>query len=180
MSWAIFNKEQQIALDELEDAESPPSDRVVAIVVAALLEESLFRALDIRLRQNTNVKDKAFKMTGMLGTLGSKIDLGYLLYMFEKPTRQAMEAIAGIRNFFAHNLVANFESPDEKLRAHINSLKLHEGKTHYPNPFTRQDSDQKVEKVNTPREALIVNVKLCLFELLTDVSRHRHGSNLPL
>jgi hypothetical protein len=180
MSWAIFNKEQQIALDELEDIESPPSDRVLAIVSAALLEESLFRALDIRLRQNTNVKDKAFKMTGILGNLGAKIDVAYLLYMFEKPTRQSMEAIAGIRNFFAHNLVANFDSEDEKLRAHLKNLKLHEGKTYYPNPFIRGDSDQRIENVKTSREALIVNLKLCLFELLADVSRHQHGSNLPL
>jgi hypothetical protein len=177
MPWALFNREQEIALDELTQGNS--SDRIIVIVGGAILDDSLRRSLDLRLRMGTSVKDKLFKVNGALGNLGAKIDIGYLLHMFEKPTRETLYGISEIRNFFAHNLVANFQSTDTRLSNAVNKLTLHQGRSHYPHPFKGQDSDIEIEKVNGQRDSFIVNLKLCLIELLADSSKHQHGSNFP-
>jgi hypothetical protein len=178
MAWAIFNQGQGIALEEIEDDHA--SDRIVAIVGAAILDESLMRTLELRFRMGTNTKDKIFKLNGALGNLGPKIDMAYLLYMFEKQTREALYGISEIRNFFAHNLVAGFDSKEKKFTESINKLKLHEGRSYYPNPFTKKDSEVEIGNPSDARAVFIVNLKLALIELLADVSKHQHGSNLPL
>jgi len=181
MAWAILNNEQRGALIELIEGES--SDRVLAIVGGAILDDSLFRALDLRLRMNTSVKQKMFKIGGALGNLGPKIDIGYLLYMYEKPIRDAMYGIEKVRNFFAHNLVADLQSENPKLIKAMANLKLHEGLTHYTNPVTGKpatdDPLMKIEPIIGPRDIFIINLKICLLALRFDHRTHRHGSNLP-
>jgi hypothetical protein len=152
----------------------------VAIVGAAMLDESLRRTLEIRFRQGTNVLDRILKPRGVLGDLGPKIDIAYLLYMFEKPARLAMEGIAEIRNYFAHNLVAQFDSTDRKFLESAKKLKLHEDRAYYPDPFTKQDSTIAIEAVSNHRDAFLVNLRVCLIELLMDTAKHQHGTNFPI
>jgi hypothetical protein len=56
----------------------------------------------------------------------------------------------------------------------MGSLKLHQSKTYYPNPFTRADSEYPIEPINNKREQFIVNLKLGLIALMRD-----HISHLP-
>jgi len=183
MAWAIGNPQQNAALKELIDQQH--SDRVVAVVGGAILEDALKNAMTLRFRstagQNADINEKLFRVGGPLGFLMPKIDLGYQLYMFDKPTRNAMYGIADIRNLFAHRLDMNFESIERKMTEAANKLTLHQGRTHYPNPFTGEDHLETpiIEPTNTIRDKFLVNLKLCLLCLMGDTSHHILWSNIP-
>jgi hypothetical protein len=84
MVWVTLNVEQSVALDEL--IQTQWSDRTVAILGGALLDDSIRQALELRLRAKdgkTDMNDKLFHIGGPLGNLQPKIDLGYQLYMLE-------------------------------------------------------------------------------------------------
>jgi hypothetical protein len=111
MVWAIFTEPQFKAIEEVRSFQS---ERVLAIIGGTLLDEALRRTLEERLRES-GVRASLFRIEGPLGNVGPKIDLAYLLYAIEKETREAAHGIAGVRNFFAHNLGASFSSQDEKF-----------------------------------------------------------------
>jgi hypothetical protein len=90
MVWALLNPDQRDALSEIIKFDS---DRVAAILGGAMLEDSLRKTLEHRLRPDKGMNDKLFKISGALGNLGPKIDVAYQLYMFEKPMRDAMYGI---------------------------------------------------------------------------------------
>jgi hypothetical protein len=99
-----------------------------------LLDDSLRRALELRLRAkdgNTDMNEKLFRINGPLGNLQPKIDLGYQLYMLDKPYRNAMYGLAEIRNLFAHNLSMTFADTGTKMAIAFAKLTLHEGKEFY-------------------------------------------------
>ena len=102
MVWALLNQAQNVALNEL--IEGQKSDRIVAIVGGAMLDDSLRHAIEQRLRFAKDMNEKLFKVGGPLGNTAPKIDLGYQLYMFEKPMRNTMYGMTEIRNLFAHRL----------------------------------------------------------------------------
>lgn len=182
MAWAIGNPQQDAALKELLEQRS--SDRVVAIIGAAICEDALKNALVSRLRDTAghkvNINDKLFRIGGPLGNLVPKIDLAYQLYVFEKPMRNAMYGIAEIRNLFAHQLDMNFESTDVRMTSAAGKLTLHQGRTHYPNPIAQIDMDSPVEPVNSTKDKFIVNLKLCLLWLMDDDGRHGAWCNIPI
>jgi hypothetical protein len=142
------------------------------------LEDSLKNALVSRFRStaghNVDMNERLFRVGGPLGFLVPKIQLGYQLYVFEKPYRNAMFGIAEIRNMFAHQLDLTFLSEAPSLKEALNKLTLHEGRTYYPNPFTEEDHTETpiVEPTDTPRDKFIVNLKLCLLWLMGDSHRH--------
>lgn len=185
MVWAIGNPAQSIALSELLYSES--SDRVVAIIGGAILEDALKEALISRLRSpdghKVNINEKLFRMGGSLGSFLPKVDLGYQLYVFEKPIRNAMYGIVEIRNLFAHQLDMTFNSADKKMVEAIGKFTLHQGRTHYPIPWAtweEQASEHEIETVVTPRDKFLVNLKLCLIWLMGDLGRHQPDSNIPI
>jgi hypothetical protein len=151
--WAIWNPEQDEAIHEV--LKENQSDRVMAVVGGAVIDDSLDKALRLRLRPagktETDIAEKLFKVSGALGGLGPKIDLAYLLYMFEKPMRNALYGLSEIRNIFAHNLVPKLNAPDSRLKEALGKLKLHEGKTHYPNPITLTDSEYPIQTPTNER-----------------------------
>jgi hypothetical protein len=183
MVWAIGNPAQNTALKELIHGQS--SDRVVAIVGGAILEDALKEAMISRLRDTAGHKvdmnEKLFRVGGPLGFFMPKIDLGYQLEMFEKPVRNAMYGIADIRNLFAHQLDMTFESANTKLADAAKKLRLHDGITHYPIPvWESQNSEYELEPIGTIREKFFVNLKLCLIWLFGDHNRHHPNCNIPI
>jgi hypothetical protein len=181
MVWAVGNAAQDAALKELIATQH--SDRIVGIVGGAIFEDSLMNALKYRLRPDKgegNADDLLFRVGGPLGSLVPKIELAYRLYMFEKPTRDTMYGINNIRNLFAHDLEMTFHSTDKRMVNAAKKLKLHEGRSRYPNPFTGTDSEHKItEPTDTVRDRFLVNLKLCLISLMGDGQRHAPWSNLP-
>ncbi|WP_372928675.1 hypothetical protein [Methyloceanibacter sp.] len=176
MTWAIFEEEPNtVAIGELL---SSKSDRVVAVVGGALLDEHLQRTLIRRLRKS-GVIDGLIKQDAPLGNVGPKIDLLYLLQAFEKPMYQALKAIAGVRNFFAHELDASFQSQDSKFLDHMKYLNLHKSRSHYPHHWLPwEDTKVPLEPINNNRDQFIVNLKLGLLALMQDrVSHHRHSND---
>lgn len=177
--WAILNSDQNEALKEI--IEGQKSDRIVAVVGAAILEDSLRSALVDRMRAKdgkTDINEKLFRVGGPLGNFAPKIDLGYQLWMFEKPYRNAMYGISEIRNMFAHNLGnTSFSSKDEKMVGAFKKLELHEGNTHYPIPWA--DNEHLIEPINSNRDVFFVNLKLCLIWLMSDTSKHQAYTNIP-
>jgi hypothetical protein len=129
MVWAIGNPAQNRALSE--PIESQSSDRVVAIVGGAILEDSLKQAMIRRLRSfeghSADINEKLFRVGGPLGFFMPKIDMGYQLHMFDKPVRNSMYGIAEIRSLFAHQLDMTFSTDDKKMIDATAKLKLHEG-----------------------------------------------------
>jgi hypothetical protein len=183
MVWAIGSDAQNAALRELIDNQS--SDRVVAIVGGAILEDSLRNALESRFRANvsghTDINEKLFRVGGPLGNLQPKIDLGYQLYMVEKPVRNAMYGIVEIRNMFAHKLDMRFDSSEQKLSEAAAKITLHEGRRFYPNPLTEQDSEYEiVEPTTEVRDRFLVNLKICLLLLMRDRNLHIQWTNIPM
>ena len=87
--WFQLNQQQKDAVLELERSNS---ERIVAVVGGALLDQSLEVAVGLRMRADDDATRKVFKPSGPLAG-ANKVDLAYLLYMFEKPTRDAMLGI---------------------------------------------------------------------------------------
>jgi len=178
MTWAIFSDEHIRAIGEIiRDARS---DRITAIVGGAMLDDTLRRTLSERLRNDRNIANQLFRVGGVLGNTGPKIDLLYMLGGFDKPTRKALHGLCEIRNFFAHRLDASFSTRSKKMVQAIKNLTLHRGKTYYPHAIYDEDSDVKIEDTETNRDRFIVNLKLCLIASMRDRVTHELWSNKPL
>jgi hypothetical protein len=172
MTWAIFDDSHYRAIGEII---TTGSERVVAVVSGAFLEETVERTLKERLRDAPDVIKILLKPERPLGNIAPQIDLLHLLYAFDDPTRKTLKGIAAVRNFFAHNLDATFES-DEVVKG-IDRLVLHENKSHYPNPRLGGDSNEPIEPIENRRTRFIVNLKLGLLELMRDRVSHRLHTN---
>lgn len=183
MVWAIINADQQAALVELQQSKS---ERVTALLGAAMLDNSLRHTLEFRLRSDKDISRKVLKPSGALGNLGPKIDLGYLLHMYDASIRNAMYGISAIRNAFAHNLKISFYAPIKEINDAFDIMKLHEGIKTYQLPSLPEDDIiyesglYDVENVGNNKELqFIVNLKLCLMWLMGDKDRHLPHFNQP-
>lgn len=87
----------------LPDAKKQP-DRYLAIVMAAIMEESLGEILQARLVDHKKTAKKMFGGMGPLATFSAKIDLGFLLGMYCGEFAKMLHAVRDIRNTFAHDL----------------------------------------------------------------------------
>jgi hypothetical protein len=180
MVWAILNPDQNAALKELIQGQK--SDRVVAVVGGAILDNSLRLALEQRLRPKngkTDINEQLFRPAGPLGNLQPKIQLAYQLYMFEKPVRNAMTGLAQIRNLFAHHLDMRFSSDHPEMKKAVAQLRLQEGRTHYPSAFGG-DTKYRLEIIHQTRDLFFVNLKLVLICLMADADKHLPWSNSPM
>jgi len=177
MTWAIFPDDKYTkALIELLTA---GSERVVAVVGGALLEEAVDRTLRERLLNIPGLVGSLLEVDRPLGNMGSKIDLLRLLGAFDEKARVAIKGIAGVRNFFAHHLDASFESADGAFTKAMRRLTLHENRTYYPHHLFGTDSKVAIEPINSKREQFIVNLKLALIILMRDRISHHPYTNQP-
>jgi hypothetical protein len=175
MVWPILNEAQNEALKEIVQTQS---DRVAAILGGAMLDDSLRQVLEGRMRPS-GINEKMFKINGSLGNMAPKIDLAYLLYVIDDVSLKTMHGLAAVRNFFAHNLTASFESTNSRLAEGLRGLRMHEGRTHYPSPFSGTDSEYELEDTSSRRGLWMVNLKLALGHLMADSDKHMPWSNAP-
>lgn len=179
MVWGVLNDRVNLALKELIDGKN--SDRILAVVGGAMLDENLRVHLEHRLRPDKDMNDKIFKVGGPLGNLGPKIDLGYQLYMLDRPARTTMYGISEIRNLFAHSLTMHFDSTEKKMTDAVGKLKMHEGRTHYSLPNNPDvPSEHELEPINNKRDLFYVNLKLSILYLMSDYLKHGQNSNIPI
>ena len=164
-----------VAIREFTDSQS---HRVVAILGTSLADEALRKALEFRLRQSTVIED-VFKPTGgILSTINSKIQIGYLLGIFGKEERRALMGLAEIGSRFANKLtLQTFDDKDQRLLLSFNKLRLHEKYSRFPNAYAEGDSEHEVPQPRDRRETLIVNLQLLLVILMRDRDTHLPHSN---
>lgn len=87
------------------------SDRALAIVLSAILEDRLTSIIRFLMRRDTTIANELFKPTGPLGPFGTKIRLAYMLRIIEHTMYNDMFIVSKIRNKFAHDLsVDSFEN----------------------------------------------------------------------
>jgi hypothetical protein len=180
MVWATLGAEQNAAINELIHGQQ--SDRIVAILGGALLDDSLRQALELRLRAkdgNTDMNEKLFRAGGPLGNLQPKIDLGYQLYLLDKSYRNSMCGLAEIRNLFAHNLSMTFSDSGEKMKNASAKLTLHDGKEFFPSPVRWHENRHPIGQVNSLKDKFLVNLKFCLLWLFMDSVKHHANCNAP-
>ena len=72
------------------------------LIATAYLEERLIEAIKARLVEDDELGNKLFKGYGPLGSLSAKIDMGFLLGIYEKDVRRFLHTVKDIRNAFAH------------------------------------------------------------------------------
>jgi hypothetical protein len=182
MTWAIFPGDIHArAVLELITAAAHPtgSERIIAVVGGALLEQAVDRTLRERLINIPGLVNNLLGVDRPLGNMGPKIDLLRLLGAIDDKTRGALKGIAGVRNFFAHNLSASFDSLDDDFDKSMKRLVLHENRTHYPHHLFGPDSKIPIEPINSRRDQFIVNLKLGLIALMRDRISHEPFTNRP-
>jgi hypothetical protein len=182
MTWAIFPTDEhtRAVIELMTSLQAAGSERAMVIVGGALLEDAVEQTLRERLLDNPALVNNLVEIDRPLANMGPQIDLLHLLGAFEEKTRSAMKGIAGVRNFFAHNLNVSFASQDKKLQNALSRLTLHENRTHYPHHLFRPDSDALIEPVTTSQERFVVNLKLALIMLMRDRVSHEAHSNCIL
>lgn len=185
MNWAIFpeDKYAQAVIELIAQRQfpgAPGSARIVAVVGGALLEEIVERTLSERLINGGKAVRRMLRPEGALGTITSQIDLLYLLGAFDRKTQDALRGIAGVRNFFAHNLDATFNSKDDdEFTDSLKKLALHENRTNYPHHLWGGDSELVIEPVKSNQDKFVVNLQLALIALMRDrISHHPHTNTL--
>jgi DNA-binding MltR family transcriptional regulator len=182
--WAVLPFDKYIrGIEELvAEANRDGSERIIAVVGGALLEEAVERTLRERLiddSKTTKIANRLTKPENALGNTTTQIDLLYLLGALDDKTCKAMKGLAGIRNYFAHHTNPSFDSQDENFVQSIKRLTLHDGRTCYPHALWGPDTTIPLEPVNTRRDQFIVNPKLALVFLMRDRVSHATHSNVP-
>jgi DNA-binding MltR family transcriptional regulator len=177
MTWAIFDDSHTRGIIEMI---SSGSERVLAIVGGALLDETVRRTLKERFRNDPGIVANILEVERPLGNLGAKIDVLYLLHGIDNQIREALKGLAGVRNFFAHNLDASFDSVDKKFLKAMSRLRLHKNRTHYPHHLYGGDGPHLIEPIKNRQTQFVVNLKLGLIMLMRDRVSHRTHTNQPL
>jgi hypothetical protein len=181
MTWAVFpgDKYMRAVVELLTEAAKPSgSERVMAVVGGALLEEATERTLKERLINDPAVKN-LLDPERPLGNMAPQIDLLYLLGAFDDKTRKALKSLGSVRNFFAHHIDASFDSLDEDFVQAMKRLVLHEGRAHYPHHLFGPDSKVPLEPVTSRRDQFKVNLQLGLIALMRDRVGHHTHTNMP-
>lgn len=106
-------------IDELHNA----SDRTLAIIGSALVENYLTDAIKRRLRQHANAANQLFQPTGAVGAFRSKVCLGFLMGIYEESIFDDLNRVATMRNDFAHKAEPlKFETP--KIASQCSALSI--------------------------------------------------------
>jgi len=172
MTWTLRDIEND---REIVRAIEGHDDRAAAILAGAYLEDRLLATIKTRLVSDAKALKKFFAGIGPLVTFSAKIDLSYLLGIFDPKTTEILHTVRSIRNEFAHNLSPiSFSTP--AIAKLCNPL-FHNEKIKglkSANAAAFQDCsallemnaallDPLVELSNTPRNAYMNTIKVLLF-----------------
>ncbi len=98
MAWTIQGEADKAIILEI----SKQTDRGAALIATAYLEGRLSGAIKARLVRDATIESRFFKGQGPLASLSAKIDMGYLLGVYEQDVRRFLRTVKDIRNAFAH------------------------------------------------------------------------------
>jgi hypothetical protein len=98
--WVTSEPEKDRAIfDEIHRMD----DRAAAIIACGYLERSLERAVRSKLRDDKRLLDKFFRGMGPLATFSAKIDMGFLLDLYDEDYLKCLHSIREVRNLFSHD-----------------------------------------------------------------------------
>jgi DNA-binding MltR family transcriptional regulator len=113
---------------DLIDSLNAESNRGIALVAAAILDEALLALLFSTIlstlsddKHRIKIRDLLFHEQGPLQTFSAKIDLAYVSGGIEEQERKALHIIRKIRNDFAHTVYLDFS--DQSIQARIGNLR---------------------------------------------------------
>jgi DNA-binding MltR family transcriptional regulator len=109
MTFGSWSEESQKRLLALVEEMNGESDRAVAIVGAAWVEDALTEAIVAFLEEHRESSKRLFHGSGPLATFSAKIDLARLLGMTSDAIRSDLHSIRGVRNEFAHHVAHKTE-----------------------------------------------------------------------
>lgn len=104
MSVGQMTPEYMTRMATLIDEMRSESDRSVAIVGAAWVEEALLAALLSCLDSHEKAKKRLFSVNGALGTFAARVDLARMVGMITDPIWRDLDKIREVRNIFAHRV----------------------------------------------------------------------------
>jgi hypothetical protein len=168
-AWAIFNEEQRGALDDMHSG----SDRVAGLIGGALIDAQLLAALQLRMRgeDNSRAYTRATK-EGFLDSYNARVQLGYLLQMYGKETREDLEKIGEIRNKFAHMLdrLSFVQPPISGLCAKISAP---DRMTFPPDMFSQMGGKPAQPiRFSGMRDRFVASIQLLMAEIFHDKETH--------
>lgn len=153
MVYELEDRDEQAAFYELD------SDRAVAVVGTAIVENRLTSLLKAAMKQDDIVFNDLFHPSGPLGSFGTKIRLAYLLCLIHEDVYKDLVIVAKIRNAFAHRVaIKSFD--DQMIKDNIHNLRS------YSVWKTLRES-LRIEAHDTPQDsdfqlkAAIVRDELC-------------------
>lgn len=141
---ATFPSDEAIArsLALVQEVENQ-SDRGVAIVGVAWIEEALVDAIQAFLEQHKPAWDRLFRKSGPLSSLSAKIDLARLLAMTSDVIHSDLHILREVRNEFAHSILdrdhttLTFQSPRVRDKCLALHCIKHEGLNDPKHAFVR-------------------------------------------
>jgi DNA-binding MltR family transcriptional regulator len=95
------------------------TDRGVAIVGVAWIEEALTAAIYAFLEKNKNAWERLFRKSGPLSSLSPKIDIARLLAMTSDAIYSDLHTLREVRNEFAHAILDKNDKPLSFETPHI-------------------------------------------------------------
>jgi hypothetical protein len=101
----IREKRMRVFAEEMKGE----SDRAVAVVGAAWVEEALQGAIIECLEPHQKAQERLFSVGGPLATFSAKIDLGRLIGIMSDAVHYDLHTIREIRNDFAHRVAHKTE-----------------------------------------------------------------------
>lgn len=118
--WFFLSDDEVQILETLDH----DSDRAVAVIVGAMIENRLERGLKVRMpTADKDALNKVFQFSGPLGSFSAKIDVAYLNGLLTKDAYEDMVRFKDIRNKFAHKLdIRTFDS--DSVRDSAKNFKL--------------------------------------------------------
>jgi len=168
MIWFIQNDDEKPILEELLQQ----TDRGAALIAVAYVEERLKAAIKTRMSDDKNIQKNMFKNSGPLGTLSAKIDLAFLMGIYEKEIHKMLDTIREIRNEFAHTPhPRNFNS--ERIKALCNNIEF-KSKTVLVEEKSKQQIELSIEPDGTPRTAFLNAIKYLLMLLDMEIKTVPH------
>lgn len=169
------------------------SDRAVAVVGGALIDEIMRRVLMQTLRADDKVQKDVLDGNGPMSTFSARINMSYLLGLYGKEVHHDLHILRKVRNEFAHELTATFST--NRIKDLVGNLKLVDRysadiKDGLSRSTTSQNRDPKNlmlwdswvfvhdrdEALNDPKERFLVALQIFAWVLSGNVTQVKIGS----
>jgi hypothetical protein len=98
MVWVTASEADKPLLGEIENQ----TDRGAALIATAYLDERLLAAIKVRIIRDESLENKLFRGSGPLAAFSVRIDIGFMLGIFDAKVHKMLHTVREIRNEFAH------------------------------------------------------------------------------